>query len=111
MFENHNKNTSIKTVMDGINTEGMDFVSIKDFIGGQIQVKGFFFTKSKYGEQVVVVTDGKLVNIPKRYLDDFKEIRENPEELKAVLAGKLTLGNIREMDSKNGKTVAFDFIG
>lgn len=110
MFEGHNKE-SIRTVKEGINTEGMEFVKLADYIGKTIKVDGFFFTKSKYGEQAVVVADGKLINVPKRYTDDFKEIRDNKEELAAVLEGKLSLGNIKEIDSKNGKTVIFDFIG
>ena len=111
MFEALNNYDSIKTVKDGIDTEKMEFVSIKEFLGKIIKVDGFFFTKSKYGEQVVVVGEGKLINIPKRYTDNFKEIRNNPEQLKAVLDGKLSLGDIKEIDSKNGKTIAFTFIG
>ena len=111
MFEDLNKNESIKTVKDGIDTEKMEFVSIKEFVGKTIKVDGFFFTKSKYGEQVVVVGEGSLINIPKRYVEQFKAIRDNKEKLEAVLAGKLTLGNITAIDSKNGKTIVFDFIG
>ena len=111
MFEDLNKNESIKTVKDGIDTEKMEFVSIKEFVGKAIKVDGFFFTKSKYGEQVVVVGEGSLINIPKRYLEQFKEIRDNKEKLEAVLAGKLTLGNIQAIEAKNGKTIIFDFIG
>ena len=111
MFEELNTSTSIKTVRDGIDTEKMEFVSIKDFIGKSIKVDGFFFTKSKYGEQVVVVGEGSLINVPKRYTDTFKAIKNDPAKLNAVMEGKLTLGNIRTMDAKNGKTVAFDFIG
>lgn len=111
MFENHNKE-SIKTVKDGIDTSKLgDFKNIKEFIGQDIKVDGFFFTKSKYGDQVVVVGNNSLINIPKRYTDDFKAIRDNAEELKAVLDGKLTLTDIKEIDSKNGKTVAFTFAG
>ena len=111
MFEDLNKNESIKTVRDGIETDGMKFVPLKDFLGKSIKVDGFFFTKSKYGEQVVVVGEGSLINIPKRYVEQFKAIRDNKEKLEAVLAGKLSLGNITAIDSKNGKTVIFDFIG
>lgn len=112
MFENHNNKDSIKTVRDGIDTTKLgDFQNIKNFLGQTIKVDGFFFTKSKYGEQVVVVGNGALINIPKRYTEDFKAIRDNADELKAVLDGKLTLTDIKEVDAKNGKTVAFTFTG
>lgn len=110
MFEDLNK-SSIKTVRDGINTEGMKFVNLKEFVGKTIKVDGFFFTKSKYGEQVVVVGEGVCINIPKRYVEEFKQIRDNKEKLACVLAGGLALGNITAIDSKNGKTVVFDFLG
>ena len=110
MFEGHNKG-SIRTVREGIDTEKLEFVSIKEFIGKKIKVDGFFFTKSKYGEQVVVVGEGALINIPKRYTQDFKAIRDNAEELQAVLDGKLSLEDIREGDTTNGRTVFFKFVG
>ena len=110
MFENLNKN-SVKTVKDGIDTDKMEFVPLKDFIGKTVKVDGFFFTKSKYGEQIVVVGEGCKINIPKRYTVEFKAIRDDAAMLQGVLDGKLTLANIRELDSKEGKTVAFDFMG
>jgi len=110
MFETLNKN-SVRTVKEGIDTDKMDFVPLKDFIGKTVKVDGFFFTKSKYGEQVVVIGEGSKINIPKRYTVDFKAIRDDATMLQGVLDGRLTLANIRELDSENGKTVAFDFIG
>ena len=111
MFEDLNNKEGIKTVKDGIDTKKMEFVNLKNFIGKTVKVDGFFFTKSKYGEQVVVVGEGSLINIPKRYVDDFKAIRDNSEKLNAVLNGGLSLGYIEEFDGKNGKTVKFKFIG
>ena len=109
---NHNK----KTMKDGLNLDQMgDFVSWKNYIGQDISVEGFFFTKTKYGEQVVIVghstqiPENKKINIPKRFADPFKQIRDNDEALERVIAGKLILANIRELDSENGKTGTFDF--
>lgn len=110
MFSFEDLNTSSKkTIRDGITLDGMAFVPLKDFIGKDLKVDGFFFTNGKYGEQVVIVADGNKVNIPKRFTEDFKKIRDNDEALAQVIAGKLVLANIRELDSKNGKTVTFDY--
>ena len=110
MFEQLNKD-KIRTVKEGIDTSKMEFVPLKNFVGKTVKVDGFFFTKSKFGEQVVVVGEGVLINIPKRYTEEFKAIRDKADLLAAVLNGGLTLGDIKEIDSKNGKTVAFEFIG
>lgn len=110
MFEQLNKD-KIRTVKEGIDTSKMEFVPLKNFIGKTVKVDGFFFTKGKFGEQVVVVGEGVLINIPKRYTEEFKAIRDKADFLAAVLDGKLSLGDIKEIDSKNGKTVAFEFIG
>lgn len=110
MFEQLNKD-KIRTVKEGIDTSKMEFVPLKNFVGKTVKVDGFFFTKSKFGEQVVVVGEGVLINIPKRYTEEFKSIRDKADLLAAVLNGQLSLGDIKEIDSKNGKTVAFEFIG
>ena len=109
---NHNK----KTMKDGLNLDQMgDFVSWKNYIGQDICVDGFFFTKTKYGDQVVIVghsaqiPDIKKINIPKRFVEPFKQIRDNDEALEQVIAGKLVLANVRELDSENGHTGTFDY--
>lgn len=107
-FESLNTNSK-RTIKEGITTDGMNFVPLAQFIGQTITVDGFFFTTGKYGDQVVVIANGNKINVPKRFVDQFKQIRDNDEALSAVLAGKLQLANIRELDSKNGKTVTFDF--
>ena len=115
MFESLNKAT-VRTVKEGINTDDMDFVALYDkkrglwpeAVGRELPVDGFFFTESKkYRKQVVVITLGYKVNLPKRYVETFEEIRDNKDMLEAVLAGKLKLTNIKEIDSANGKTAAF----
>ena len=108
-FSNLNKGTK-KTIKDGINLDNMgDFQPLKNFIGKEIPVDGFFFTKSKFGEQVVLVGLGSKINLPKRYTEEFKQIRDNDEALSDIIAGHLKLVNIREIDSTNGKTVTFDY--
>jgi hypothetical protein len=101
---------SKKTIRDGVNLEEMkDFIKLEKYIGKELLVDGFFFTKSKYGEQVVIVADGHKINIPKRFTTDFKAIRDNDEALKQVIEGHLKLVNIRALDAKEGKTVTFDY--
>lgn len=99
-----------KTIKDGINLDNMgDFQPLKNFIGKEIPVDGFFFTKSKFGEQVVLVGLGCKINLPKRFTEDFKAIRDNDEALADIIAGNMKIVNIHEIDSKNGKTVTFDY--
>ena len=116
MFSFESFNHSKKTMKDGLNLDQMgDFVSWKNYIQQDITVEGFFFTKTKYGEQVVIIghsaqlPDNKKINIPKRFTDDFKKIRDNDEALDQVISGKLLLANVREIDSANGKTGTFDY--
>lgn len=107
-FESKNKGSK-KTVRDGINTESMTFKPLKEFVGKTLRLDGFFFTKGKYGEQVVVIAEDTKINLPKRFTEDFKEFRDNDEALSDILAGKLQLVNIREIDANEGKTVTFDY--
>ena len=108
-FESLNKSGK-RTIKEGIDTEKMTFVPLKDYIGKELKLDGFFFTdKGKYGKQVVVIADGKKVNIPKRYVEQFEAICDNKEALDDLIAGHVALTDIEEIDSKNGKTVAFAF--
>lgn len=110
MFESLNKK---RTIMVGVDTEGMEFKKLKDFLNTDIPVKGFFFTTNKIsGElQVVVVAENCLVNMPRRAVAQFKTIEENPEMLKAVLAGKLTIEVGDMVKTKQGATVQYNFKG
>ena len=108
MFNELNKQFS-NTVKEGIDTDSMDFAPLSDFIGKTIKVDGFFLTKSKYGEQVVVVGNGYKINMPKRATETFKSIRANKFMLKAVLDGNLEIINITPVKAKNGNdTVAYE---
>ena len=107
MFNEYNYKS---TVREGINTDAMDFIPIKNLVGRQeIRVDGFFFTQGRYGEQVVVVGNGYKINIPSRNTEIFHKIASDPEQLNAVLTGHLKLTNIRMKNTKNGTTTIFDF--
>lgn len=110
MFESLNKK---RTIMEGVETEGMEFKKLKDFLNTNIPVKGFFYTTNRIsGElQVVVVTETCLVNMPRRAVEQFKTIEEKPEMLKAVLDGKLTIEVGDMVKTKHGATVQYNFKG
>ena len=116
MFENLNKGT-VSTVQEGIDLLKLEFIKLKELVGRDLLVKGFFFTNGRYGKQVVVVAyePGEAtmykVNFPNRAVEQFESIMNNDEQLKAVLEGKLTISNIREVTGKNGKFIAYDFKG
>lgn len=110
MFESLNRKT---TVMPGISTEGMRFHKLKEFANSTIQCKGFFFTKDTLsgGQQVVVVTDTCLVNMPKRAVAQFEVIMENDAMLAAVLEGKLFIEVGDIVKTRNGATIQYNFKG
>lgn len=116
MFENLNKG-AVSTIQEGIDLLELEFIKLREFIGDTLLVKGFFFTNGKYGEQVVVVGysvhNGRMykVNFPNRAVEQFKTIQNNKEQLQALLDGKLSIVDIKEVNGKNGKFIAYTFKG
>lgn len=108
LFDKLNKGTN-KTVMEGIDTDNMEFRKLSEFVNQKIAVKGFFFTKGKYGTQAVVVSDKYLINMPARAVEEFEDIKADSEMLAAVLAGKLVIAVGDYVSTKSGRTVAYDF--
>ena len=106
MFNEYNYK---RTVREGIDTDAMEFLPVKNFVGQEIRVDGFFFTQGRYGEQVVVVGNGYKINLPPRSTEVFHKIANDPEQLKAVLTGHMKLTNIKMKDTRNGTTTIFDF--
>lgn len=99
-----------KTLKDGIDLDKMDFISIREYVGEEFQVEGFFFTESKkYGKQVVLVSGDKKINIPKRYVETFLKFRDDDEALKDIMEGHLWIKDIRTFDANDGKTIVFNF--
>lgn len=105
MFNELNRNN--RTVKPSIDTKNMEFKPLKSFIGRKINVDGFFFTKGKYGEQVVVVGNGYLINMPSRSVEQFKFIENNNEMVEAMFNNHLCIIDIEEADTKNGKTTIY----
>ena len=107
MFEKFNKSFT-NTVREDIDTDDMEFVKLKEFEGKSIKVDGFFFTKGDYGKQVVVVGNGKKINMPERAVEMFEQIRNDQEMLQAVLDGHLLITNIEPKKAKKGNTYTFE---
>ena len=103
-FDGLNKRSTVK---EGINTQDMEFKPLKDFCGQKIKSDGFFFTDGKYGQQVVVVGNGYLINMPARAVEQFERIAENKDAVDEVLKGHLVLKDIKMIDTKNGETTAY----
>lgn len=96
-----------RTVKEGIDTNEMEFKPLKEFCGQTLACNGFFFTDGKYGEQVVVVGESALINMPKRAVEQFKQIASDDEAVKAVLSGKLVITEIKMAETKNGTTTIY----
>lgn len=105
MFNEMNGNS--KTVRDGIDTRSMDFAPLKDFIGREFVVDGYFFTNGRYGKQVVVVGAGALINFPNRATKVFEDIDRDHEKVEAVLNGHLKITDIKLGQTRNGSTVFY----
>lgn len=101
------KNLVRKTVNEAIDTKSLEFMSLKSFVGRDVRAWGYFFTDCKYGKQTVIVTEGALINLPKRYTEVFEKFTS--EETEAIVNGGLVLANIRVIDTNNGATVTFDY--
>ena len=89
MFEKLNRRS---TVMDGVDTQEMEFKPLKDFCGTKIEVRGFFFTEGRYGTQVVVVGNGYLINMPKRSVEQFEDIAHADKMLDEVCPDGVIVG-------------------
>lgn len=109
MFEQLNRSSNA-VLKDGTKLEDMDFIKLRDFIGKEIAVDGFFFTNGEYGEQIVVVGGGFKINMPARAVEQFKKISESEEMRKAVLDGHLHISDIKELKGKRGKYIAYTLI-
>ena len=107
------KNTT-RTVNEKINTEGFEFVKLKDFAvtvkpKDVTQLFGWIISnKGKYGASVAVVTEDCFISLPKRYVEWFQGL--TGDEREAFIAGKCGITNIRETQTENGNTYIFDWV-
>ena len=108
LFEQLNQN-NVRTIKQGVDLTAYPFKPIKDFIGGDIHVEGFFFTEGRFGRQVVAVGNGAKINLPARYVNTFELVQDTPELLQGVLDGKMVLKNVKTVNTRNCSTTTFDF--
>lgn len=103
-----------RTVNEKINTEGFDFVKLKDFAQtvkpqDVTQLFGWIISNSgNYGASVAVATEDCFISLPKRYVDWFQAL--TGEERNAFIAGKCGITNIREQKTQSGTTYVFDWV-
>lgn len=109
MFDFNALNKSIQTVREGIDLQALPFKRLKDYHGQTLKVDGFFFTKGKYGKQVVLVANGAKINMPARAVEEFEIIAKTPDALQTMLDGHLILTDINERETTNGATTIYKF--
>lgn len=103
-----------RTINEKINTEGFEFVKLKDFAQTVkpkevTQLWGWITSnKGRYGTSVAVVTEDCFISLPKRYVDFFQGM--TGEERAAFIDGKCGITNIRSQATENGETYVFDWV-
>lgn len=105
MFSELNK----KRTMPNVNTDGMEFHKLSEYVGKVVKVDGFFFTTGKYGKQTVVLSNDALINIPSWATKEFERIESNDSMLSELLNGKCALTNIAIKSTEKGNTTIFEF--
>lgn len=98
-----------RTIKEDIDLSTMEFKPLKNFVGNEIAVDGFFFTNGKFGKQIVVVGNGFKINLPSREVEKFERIEQNDEMLNALLNGHLKLTDIVERNTRNGTSTYFKY--
>ena len=87
MFGKLNKKSTVK---EGIDTSNMKFRKLKEFT--TVNPVGFFITNGKFGEQVVIVTEDCLINMPSYATETFKNL--SAEQIDAIKDGKMFITDI-----------------
>lgn len=106
MFESFKKKNTI-----GIATaDELKFSKLAEHVGESLKIYGYFINDGgKYGKSVaVVINPENAVNLPKRYVEIFESLTD--AEIDAITAGKVTLANIRSVETKKGDTSEFDLV-
>ena len=79
------------------NSDNNAYVGIKDFLQDHdknltYQVHGMFITKTgKYGPRAIVIIDGYNIYLPKHMNEIIDKIRNTPDMVEAINAGKCGL--------------------
>ena len=99
------------TVKPGIDTTGMEYEPLSNFIGKDLHVDGFYFSdKGKYGRSVAVIADGHLINFPNWSVPQFEKLAADDDLLAAMMKGHCLITNIASKDTGKGHaTTIFTF--
>ena len=96
-----------RTIREGINLTDLPFVKLSECVGQELHVDGYFFTDGDFGRQVVIVADGKKVNMPNKAVKMFEDIDRDPAMIKAILEGHMLINGIEPFQTKRGNTTLF----
>lgn len=96
----------------GIDTKSMPFKKTAEVeLNKTYDLKGCFITPDRgYGEGAVLISDGFLLNIPARYLDNIKNIISDPEAVEEIKSGKcgfVVTSFISEKFKRTGYSIEF----
>lgn len=91
----------------GIETKDFKYFSLNDLKVGQVvTVRGIFVNeKSKFGPSPAMIADDCYFNLPNYLADTVKEMRQDPELVEAIKAGKVG-AKVLEYYSENYKVTA-----
>ena len=96
----------------GIDTKSMPFKKTSEVeLDKTYDLKGCFITPDKgFGKGAVLISDGFLLNIPARYVDDINNIVADAETVKDIKAGKcgfIVTSFISEKFKRTGYSIEF----
>ena len=104
-----NKNNKIEW---GVDTKSLPFKKTSEIeLNKTYDLKGCFITPDKgFGKGAVLISDGFLLNIPARYVDDINNIvadAETVEDIKAGKCGFIVTSFISEKFKRTGYSIEF----
>ena len=96
----------------GIDTKSLPFKKISEVeLNKTYDLKGCFITPDRgFGGGAVLITDGFLLNIPGRYIDNINHIMSDPETVEDIKAGKcgfIVTSFISEKFKRTGYSIEF----
>lgn len=115
-FEELNKHTGNAILPEDLDLTLLEFKPLKEYVGEEIVIRGFFISNGQFGEQVAVYArtkrepGGIKINIPKRYVEQFRLILNDTDSKVQILNGNVKMVNIKTVKTKKGQdSVSFEF--
>lgn len=116
MFEELNKHGGNSILPEDVDLMNIEFKPLRDFIGEEFKLGGFFFSNGQFGEQVALYAKtknyqgGVKINVPNRYVEVFRTILNTKGAKENILNGKVLITNIKMIATKKGQaTATFEF--